>query len=206
MDPLMDMMAQAQAFAAQQGGSIGLPGGEDPHRAAAMLQASYYAPQQQIHQPAPRQQLLHHHTAAAAQGPPPQRAHAPHGDLHRLKVCGVPAGDFTDARLRQLFELCGKVRAGRGGAAPPRVPMPSTPGAKKPPARRRAFADWAAYAQAALQPGGPSWPRPRTRGRQRARGRPSAAGRRRPPLLRARRVALSAAAPAHTATSLAAGC
>lgn len=31
------------------------------------------------------------------------------GDLHRLKICGVPAGSFTDARLRQLFELCGKV-------------------------------------------------------------------------------------------------
>ncbi|KIZ06516.1 hypothetical protein MNEG_1445, partial [Monoraphidium neglectum] len=29
-------------------------------------------------------------------------------DLSRLKVCGIPAGDFTDARLRQLFELCGK--------------------------------------------------------------------------------------------------
>lgn len=30
------------------------------------------------------------------------------GDLHRLKICGVPAST-TDARLRQLFELCGKV-------------------------------------------------------------------------------------------------
>ena len=60
--------------------------------------------------------LQHHHQqqqhpfaerTAAAQQHQPQRPQA--ADLHRLKVCGVPPGAFTDARLRQLFELCGRV-------------------------------------------------------------------------------------------------
>lgn len=33
-------------------------------------------------------------------------------DLHRLKINGLPAGSFTDARLRQLFSICGNVSAG----------------------------------------------------------------------------------------------
>lgn len=58
-------------------------------------------------------------TAAAQQQQQHQRGPAgpPVGDLHRLKICGVPAGTFSDAKLRQLFELCGKVRSrwmGRG--------------------------------------------------------------------------------------------
>ncbi|KAI8477492.1 MAG: hypothetical protein J3K34DRAFT_455294 [Monoraphidium minutum] len=65
-------------------------------------QAAFYSPHMQQHAGQLQQQQapqLHRGAAAAAA----------HGDLHRLKVCGVPAGDFTDARLRQLFELCGKV-------------------------------------------------------------------------------------------------
>jgi len=57
------------------------------------------------------QQQQHHLQqggGGAVPGPPPSAA-AP-ADLHRLKICGVPAGTFTDAKLRQLFELCGKVR------------------------------------------------------------------------------------------------
>ena len=115
MDQFYEMMAQAQAFAAGQQGSLGL-GVDGSQHPAAMLQASYYSPHHQQHQQL-HQQPMHHHTALA-QGPPPQRAPAPgHGDLHRLKVCGVPAGDFTDARLRQLFELCGKVGATRASCS-----------------------------------------------------------------------------------------
>lgn len=38
-------------------------------------------------------------------------------ELQRLKVNGLPSGSFTDARLRQLFSICGQVRArSRGGS------------------------------------------------------------------------------------------
>ena len=53
-----------------------------------------------------------------ASGGPPART-----DLHRLKINGLPAGSFTDARLRQLFSIVGQVilavpaaRRGRRGA------------------------------------------------------------------------------------------
>lgn len=73
-----------------------------------------------------------------AAAPLPTRA--PRGaELYRLKICGVPA--CTDARLRQLFSLCGTVRprgpslcpSGRprrlGRRCSRRHPPPTLPGA-----------------------------------------------------------------------------
>ncbi|GBF95624.1 CUG-BP- and ETR-3-like factor [Raphidocelis subcapitata] len=71
-----------------------------PHGAGFMQQQA--AMQQQ------QQQQHHHQQQQQQQQRAPQRGGAT-PDLHRLKICGVPAGSFTDAKLRQLFELCGKV-------------------------------------------------------------------------------------------------
>jgi hypothetical protein len=110
-------------FASAPALGLGLPGlpaapfpGLDAHSMMIMHQQAFLAGQPQpqgcLPQQHPRPQQQRH-------GPPPQPHPARGGpaDLHRLKICGVPAGTFTDAKLRQLFELCGKVRGldGRGG-------------------------------------------------------------------------------------------
>ena len=71
-------------------------------------QAFLLAQQAAVHQGLAPQQALAQ--AAAKQQPQQRGPPSAAGDLHRLKICGVPVGSFTDAKLRQLFDLCGKVR------------------------------------------------------------------------------------------------
>jgi hypothetical protein len=123
-----------------------LPAGLDVHGMMFMQQQQQQQQQQQAllaHQafqgflPPQQQQQQQHHPPP--QQPQPQQHRGGQADLHRLKICGVPTGTFTDAKLRQLFELCGKVR-GDGGdtcaSTPPGQWMPPCGPAPQPLASR----------------------------------------------------------------------